>query len=99
MSKREGSEIERSMKERMSGWVSQVMPQDQRAFEAVIDRVRGEIGEWLWKNVLTKRDVIRAIESLWVFFSLRSDHLHGNPSLKPSFISPVVTSISCEMAS
>jgi gamma-tubulin complex component 4 len=45
MSKREGREIDRGIKERMSEWVREVLPMDHRAFEGVIDRVRGEVGE------------------------------------------------------
>lgn len=44
-----------------------VLPEDQHAFDLVISRIRTNIGEWLWMNVLTESDVDEAVESLYVF--------------------------------
>lgn len=41
-----------------------VIPQDQHAFDLVILKIRTNVGEWLWLNVLTKKDVDDAVESL-----------------------------------
>jgi len=41
-----------------------VMPEDQHAFDLVISQIRTNVGEWLWLNVLTKKDVDDAIDAL-----------------------------------
>jgi gamma-tubulin complex component 4 len=41
-----------------------VMPEDQHAFDRVISQIRTNVGEWLWLNVLTKKDVDDAIDAL-----------------------------------
>ncbi len=41
-----------------------VLPQDQHAFDLVILKIRTNVGEWLWLNVLTKKDVDDAVDSL-----------------------------------
>lgn len=41
-----------------------VLPQDQHAFDQVIQKIRTDVGEWLWLNVLTKQDVDDAVDSL-----------------------------------
>lgn len=41
-----------------------VLPQDQHAFDRIIARIRTNISEWLWLNVLTHRDVEEAVDSL-----------------------------------
>jgi hypothetical protein len=43
-----------------------VLPEDQLAFDLVISQIRTNIGEWLWLNVLTERDVDEAVDSLYV---------------------------------
>jgi len=45
-----------------------VLPEDQHAFDLVISEIRKNVGEWLWLNVLTKRDVDEAVDSLCVVF-------------------------------
>ena len=44
--------------------IESVLPQEQRAFEVVIEQIRSEISEWLWSNVLTSADVDEAVDSL-----------------------------------
>lgn len=41
-----------------------VLPVDQHAFDLVISQIRVNVGEWLWLNVLTKKDVDDAVDSL-----------------------------------
>lgn len=41
-----------------------VLPEDQHAFDLVISQIRTNVGEWLWLNVLTKKDVDDAVDSL-----------------------------------
>ena len=36
-----------------------VMPEDQHAFDLVISQIRTNVGEWLWLNVLTKKESVR----------------------------------------
>ena len=43
-----------------------VLPEDQHAFDLVISQIRTNMGEWLWLNVLTKKDVDEAVDSLYV---------------------------------
>lgn len=41
-----------------------VLPVDQHTFDLVISQIRVNVGEWLWLNVLTKKDVDDAVDSL-----------------------------------
>jgi len=41
-----------------------VLPEEQHAFDLVISQIRTNVGEWLWLNVLTKKDVDEAVDSL-----------------------------------
>lgn len=41
-----------------------VLPQDQYAFDRVIADIRTTVSEWLWHNVLTRKDVEVAVDSL-----------------------------------
>ncbi|KAJ3511390.1 hypothetical protein NLJ89_g4126 [Agrocybe chaxingu] len=49
-----------------------VLPQDQHAFDLVISQIRTNVGEWLWMNVLTKRDVDESVDSLANYFLIRN---------------------------
>ncbi|KAF5312587.1 hypothetical protein D9619_002798 [Psilocybe cf. subviscida] len=44
-----------------------VLPENQHSFDLVISQIRTNVGEWLWQNVLTKKDVDEAVDSLYVF--------------------------------
>jgi gamma-tubulin complex component 4 len=46
--------------------LGRVLPQDRYAFDAAIERIKGNISEWLWTRVLTRGDVIGAVECLQV---------------------------------
>ncbi|KAF9535687.1 Spc98 family-domain-containing protein [Crepidotus variabilis] len=52
--------------------LEEVLPEDQHAFDLVISEIRTNIGEWLWLNVLTKRDVDEAVDSLANYFLIRN---------------------------
>jgi gamma-tubulin complex component 4 len=41
-----------------------VLPEDQFAFDRVVAEIRANVGEWLWLNVLTRKDVEDAVDSL-----------------------------------
>ncbi|KAG9077582.1 hypothetical protein FRC06_008824, partial [Ceratobasidium sp. 370] len=41
-----------------------VPPQDRYAFDEAVERIKTNISEWLWSNVLTRQDVAVAIECL-----------------------------------
>lgn len=47
--------------------LDRILPEDQHAFDHVIADIRTTVSEWLWDNVLTRRDVDDAVESLQVF--------------------------------
>ncbi|KAF4622868.1 hypothetical protein D9613_002252 [Agrocybe pediades] len=49
-----------------------VLPEDQHNFDLVISQIRTNVGEWLWLNVLTKKDVDDAVDSLANYFLLRN---------------------------
>ncbi|PPQ78046.1 hypothetical protein CVT25_015591 [Psilocybe cyanescens] len=49
-----------------------VLPEDQHAFDLVISQIRTDVGEWLWVNVLTKKDVDDAVDSLANYFLIRN---------------------------
>lgn len=41
-----------------------VLPQDRYRFDSVISQIRTNVSEWLWLNILTKKDVEEAVVSL-----------------------------------
>ncbi|KAF5323557.1 hypothetical protein D9611_005633 [Ephemerocybe angulata] len=49
-----------------------VLPEDQHAFDTVVSQIRINVGEWLWLNVLTKKDIDEAVDSLGNYFLLRN---------------------------
>ncbi|KAF8216076.1 Spc98 family-domain-containing protein [Mycena galopus ATCC 62051] len=49
-----------------------VLPEDQHAFDRVILQIRTNVSEWLWLNVLTRKDVEDAVDSLGNYFLLRN---------------------------
>ncbi|KEP49699.1 gamma-tubulin ring complex protein [Rhizoctonia solani 123E] len=52
--------------------VGRVLPQDRYAFDAAVERIKGNISEWLWSRVLTRADVIGAVECFANYFLLRN---------------------------
>ncbi|EGN93114.1 hypothetical protein SERLA73DRAFT_172262 [Serpula lacrymans var. lacrymans S7.3] len=49
-----------------------VLPEEQFDFDRVISQIRTNVGEWLWLNVLTRKDVEDAVMSLANYFLLRN---------------------------
>lgn len=43
-----------------------VLPEDQHAFDRAITDVRTNVSEWMWLNVLTRKDAEEAVDSLFV---------------------------------
>ena len=54
----------RSLATKHTRLLESVLPEDQHAFDNVISQIRTDIGEWLWLNVLTRKDVDEAIDAL-----------------------------------
>ncbi|KAJ6519967.1 gamma-tubulin ring complex protein [Mycena sanguinolenta] len=52
--------------------LQEVLPEDQHAFDRVILQIRTNVSEWLWLNVLTRKDVEDAVDSLGNYFLLRN---------------------------
>ncbi|KZT30887.1 gamma-tubulin ring complex protein [Neolentinus lepideus HHB14362 ss-1] len=52
--------------------LERVLPEDQHAFDRVIADIRTNVSEWLWLNVLTRKDVEDAVDSLANYFLLRN---------------------------
>ncbi|KAG8794278.1 hypothetical protein FRC17_008316, partial [Serendipita sp. 399] len=48
------------------------LPQDRYAFDRVIASIRTNVSDWLWSNVLTKKMVNEALNSLSNYFLLRN---------------------------
>lgn len=44
--------------------LGRVLPQDRYAFDEAVERIKTNISEWLWSNVLTRQDVAVAVECL-----------------------------------
>ncbi|KAK0465563.1 gamma-tubulin ring complex protein [Desarmillaria tabescens] len=52
--------------------LEQVFPEDRHPFDNVIAQIRTSVSEWLWLNVLTRKDVDDAVDSLANYFLLRN---------------------------
>ncbi|KAG8701192.1 hypothetical protein FRC09_005508 [Ceratobasidium sp. 395] len=52
--------------------LGRVLPQDRYAFDEAIERIKTNISEWLWSNVLTRQDVTVAVECFGNYFLLRN---------------------------
>jgi gamma-tubulin complex component 4 len=46
--------------------LASVLPEDQHSFDRVIADIRTNVSEWMWLNVLTRKDVEEAVDSLSV---------------------------------
>jgi hypothetical protein len=49
-----------------------VLPDDQYKFDLVISQIRTNVSEWLWLNVLTRKDVEDTVISLYAILSWTS---------------------------
>ncbi|KAG9077438.1 hypothetical protein FRC06_008908 [Ceratobasidium sp. 370] len=52
--------------------LGRVLPQDRYAFDEAVERIKTNISEWLWSNVLTRQDVAVAVECFANYFLLRN---------------------------
>ncbi|KAG8734874.1 hypothetical protein FRC10_011342 [Ceratobasidium sp. 414] len=52
--------------------LGRVLPQDRYAFDEAVERIKMNISEWLWSNVLTRQDVTVAVECFANYFLLRN---------------------------
>jgi len=57
-------QLPRDLATKHTALLETVLPEDQHAFDLVISQIRTNVGEWLWLNVLTKRDVDESVDSL-----------------------------------
>lgn len=57
-------QLPRSLASEHTVALEQVLPQDQHDFDLVVSRIRTNVSEWLWMNVLTPKDVEDAVDSL-----------------------------------
>lgn len=63
--KREGRSLPKVMVDELRATIMAIPGlSDSHGFEAVINRVRGDVGEWLWRHVLTGPQIIEALEAL-----------------------------------
>lgn len=59
-------QLPRSLAQEHTSLLDGVIPEDHHNFDHVISQIRTNVGEWLWLNVLTQKDVEDAVESLSV---------------------------------
>lgn len=57
-------QLPRSLASDHTRMLEAVLPQDQHAFDRAIGQIRTDVSEWLWLNVLTRKDVDEAVDSL-----------------------------------
>ncbi|EPQ60352.1 hypothetical protein GLOTRDRAFT_113017 [Gloeophyllum trabeum ATCC 11539] len=65
-------QLPRSLAMEHTKMLERVLPQDQHAFDHIIADIRTNVSEWLWLNVLTRKDVEDAVDSLANYFLLRN---------------------------
>ncbi|KAJ7492481.1 gamma-tubulin ring complex protein [Mycena latifolia] len=65
-------QLPRSFTSEHTNLLQDVLPEDTHAFDRVIFQIRTNVGEWLWLNVLTQKDVEVAVDSLGNYFLLRN---------------------------
>ncbi|TFK56723.1 gamma-tubulin ring complex protein [Heliocybe sulcata] len=58
-------QLPRSLAMEHTKLLERVLPEDQHAFDHVIADIRTNVSEWLWLNVLTRKDVEDAVDSLY----------------------------------
>lgn len=59
-------QLPRSLAQEHTAILEKVVPEDRHEFDAALTQIRTNVSEWLWMNVLTRRDVEEAITSLCV---------------------------------
>ncbi|KIJ58013.1 hypothetical protein HYDPIDRAFT_120093 [Hydnomerulius pinastri MD-312] len=66
------SQIPREQALQHANLLDTVLPEDQYQFDLIVSQIRTNVGEWLWLNVLTHKDVEEAVVSLANYFLLRN---------------------------
>nr|GAT58991.1 gamma-tubulin RING complex protein [Mycena chlorophos] len=64
-------QLPRSLATEHTNLLHTVLPEDHE-FDQVIAQIRTDVSEWLWSNVLTRRDVEEALDSLGNYFLSRN---------------------------
>jgi gamma-tubulin complex component 4 len=59
-------QLPRSIASEHTAILEGVLPEDQYAFDRAIADVRTNVSEWMWLNVLTRKDAEEAVDSLFV---------------------------------
>ncbi|KAG2156609.1 Spc98 family-domain-containing protein [Suillus bovinus] len=70
--KKWGNQLPREQALEYANLLETVLPEDQYKFDLVVLQIRTNISEWLWLNVLTRKDVEDAVISLASYFLLRN---------------------------
>ncbi|KAK0456070.1 gamma-tubulin ring complex protein [Armillaria borealis] len=65
-------QLPRNLAQEHTSLLEQVFPEDRHAFDNAIAQIRTNVSEWLWLNVLTRKDVDDAVDSLANYFLLRN---------------------------
>ncbi|KAF8899026.1 gamma-tubulin ring complex protein [Infundibulicybe gibba] len=65
-------QLPRSIASENTSMLETVLPEDRHDFDMVISRIRTTVSEWLWLNVLTRKDVEAAVDTLADYFLLRN---------------------------
>lgn len=65
-------QLPRNLAQEHTSLLEHVFPEDRHAFDNVIAQIRTNVSEWLWLNVLTRKDVDDAVDSLANYFLLRN---------------------------
>ncbi|PFH49816.1 hypothetical protein AMATHDRAFT_4578 [Amanita thiersii Skay4041] len=58
------AQLPRNLASEHTEMLEAIIPENQHAFDATIARIRTNVSEWLWLNVLTHKDVEDAVTSL-----------------------------------
>ncbi|EJD54547.1 hypothetical protein AURDEDRAFT_79521 [Auricularia subglabra TFB-10046 SS5] len=69
---RQRLELPRHLTDEHARLLEKVLPENRHDFDAVISTIRVNVSEWLWKYVLTRKDVDETINSLSDYFLLRN---------------------------
>ncbi|KAF8634869.1 hypothetical protein AX15_000624 [Amanita polypyramis BW_CC] len=66
------AQLPRNLASEHTTMLEAVLPENQHAFDTAIAKIRTNVSEWLWLNVLTHQDVEDAVNSLANYFLMRN---------------------------
>ncbi|KAF8640878.1 hypothetical protein AX17_000526 [Amanita inopinata Kibby_2008] len=66
------AQLPRDLASEHTAMLEDTLPENQHAFDSAIGKIRTNVSEWLWRNVLTPQDVEDAVNSLANYFLLRN---------------------------